>query len=165
MLIGACNSVPAYTPVVAPSGVVSVPITMLSARGIFGEPPPYVIAATSVASLESLVDAAYHQCGCGLNPWGALPAQPGDVLLALPVAPGFQIESVVAWRGSANTITIAEGLMQTCHGGECTAARVAIRLAVVPRVVLPQPMVTFEVAGQPGRSAVDLRSQAQTPAA
>lgn len=44
----------------------------------------------------------------------------GDVLLALPVAPGFQIESVVAWRGSANTITIAEGLMQTCHGGDCT---------------------------------------------
>ena len=43
----------------------------------------------------------------------------GDVLLALPVAPGFQIGSVVAWRGSANTITIGEGLMQTCHVGEC----------------------------------------------
>jgi hypothetical protein len=55
--------------------------------------------------------------------------------------------------------------MQTCNGGECTASRVAIRLAVVPRVVLPQSVVTFEVAGQPDRSAVDLRSHSQTPAA
>jgi hypothetical protein len=100
-----------------------------------------------------------------LNPWGTIQSEPGDVLLALPVAPGFQIGSVVARRGSANTITIAEGLVQTCHGGECTAARVAMRLTVVPRVVLPQSMVTFEVAGQPERSAVDLRSHNPTPVA
>ena len=159
MVVTACEATPTYKPATIPSGAQAVPIRLLSAHGTQGSPPPYVVAATSVASLELLVDARYqHRPGyAGFDHWGPIPGLPGDVLLALPVdQDGYEIESIAAWRGSGNTIMIAEGLLRPCNGGECTAPRVAMYLAIVPRTALPDATVTFQVVGESTRSAVDL---------
>jgi hypothetical protein len=141
-----------------------VPIKLLTERGIFGAPPPYVIAASSVSSLESLVDAQYcHTDTCSsIDHWGPIPGVTGDVLLALPVTQeGYVIKSLAAWR-AGSTIMVDEGLMKTCSGGECTAVMQAMFLADVPRAALPHEVVAFQVAGEPTRSIVDLRVDATT---
>jgi hypothetical protein len=157
--VAGCETTPTYTPATVPNGAQAVPIRVLGARGIQGVPPPYVIAATSVSSLESLVDALYchRAAGCAsFDRWAPITGVTGDVVLALPRTPGFDIESVAAWRGSGSTIMIAEGLLRTCQGGECTAAMESMDLAVVPRTALRDATVVFQVAGQPSRSTVDL---------
>ncbi len=162
-VITACEATPTYTPATVPSGAQAVTIRLLRVHGTQGGPPPYVVASTSVASLKSLVDAQYHDRPgyAGFDHWGPIPSVTGDVLLALPVEQdGYKIESIAAWRGSGNTIMIAEGLLRTCSDGECTAPGVAMYLAVVPRTALPDGTVTFQVVGEPTRSAVDLGPEA-----
>jgi hypothetical protein len=166
-LIAGCYPMPTYTPATVPSGAVAVPIKLLSERGIFGVPPPYVIAATSISSLESLVDAQYcHNDVCSsIDHWGPVPGVTGEVLLALPVTPdGSVIQSLAAWRGTGNTIIVDEGLLKTCSGGECAAPMQAMFLAAVPRPALPNAVVAFQVAGESSRSTVDLRLDAATSA-
>lgn len=163
VLLAGCYPTPVYDPATVPSGAVAVPIRVLSERGSFEQPPPYVIAATSLAILESLVEAQYCPADrCRGTEWAPIAGVGGDVLLALPVIAGDEIKSVVAWR-AGNTIMVAEGLLRTCSGGECTAALQSIYLAAVPRVALPDGMVTFQVAGESSRSTVDLRMGAATP--
>lgn len=88
---------PRVRPATVPSGAVAVPIRLLSDRGILEQPPPYVVAATSLAILESLVDAQYcPAAGCRGTDWAPIAGVGGDVLLALPVIAGDEIKSVVA---------------------------------------------------------------------
>jgi hypothetical protein len=163
VLLSGCYPTPAYAPATVPSGAVSVPIRLLSDRGILEQPPPYVVAATSLAILESLVDAQYcPAAGCRGTGWAPIAGVGGDVLLALPVIAGDEIKSVVAWR-TGNTIMVAEGLLRTCSGGECTAALQSMYLAAVPRVALADGIVTFQVAGESSRSTVNLRAGVATP--
>lgn len=163
VLLAGCYPTPVYTPATVPSGAVAVPVRLLSERGILEQPPPYVIAATSLSTLESLVDAQYCPAdGCRGNEWAAIAGIGGDVLLALPVVAGNEIKSVVAWR-TGNTIMVGEGLLQTCSGGECTAALQAMYLAAVPRGALPDGMVTFQVAGESSRSMLNVRVGVATP--
>ena len=111
----------------------AVPIRLLSERGILEQPPPYVIGATSLAALESLVDDQYcPAAGCRGTEWAPIAGVGGDVLLALPVIAGNEIKSVVAWR-TGDTIMVAEGLLRTCSGGECAASLQSMYLAAVPR--------------------------------
>jgi hypothetical protein len=163
-LLAGCYPMAVYTPAAIPSGALAVPIRLLSEGGPFEQPPPYVIAAASLSSLELLVDAQYcRPNGCRGTAWAPISGVGGDVLLALPVtADGDIIESVAAWRGTGGTIMIAEGLMKTCSGGQCTAPMHAMYLAVVPRAALPDGVVTFQVAGESSRSTVDLRVDATT---
>lgn len=58
---------------------------------------------------------------------------------------------------------VAEGLLRTCSGGECTAALQSMYLAAVPRVALADGIVTFQVAGESSRSTVNLRAGVATP--
>ena len=163
-LIAGCSPMPVYTPATVPSGAEAVPIRLLSERGILEQPPPYVIAAISLASLNSLVDAQYCPAGrCRGTEWAPISGVGGDVLLALPVIAGDEIKSVAAWRGTGNAILVAEGLLRVCSGGECTAALQSMYLAAVPRASLPDGIVTFQVAGEQGQSAVDLRVGVTTP--
>ena len=161
-LLAGCSPMPVYTPAAIPSGAVAVPIRLLSEGGPFEQPPPYVIAATSLSSLELLVGAQYcRPDGCRGTVWRAIPGLSDDVVLALPVsADGDEIQSVAAWRGGGGAIMIAEGLLKTCSGGECTAPMHAMYLAVVPRAALPDEVVTFQVAGESSRSTVALRVDA-----
>jgi hypothetical protein len=163
VLVAGCEPTPSYTPATVPSGAPAVPIRLLTARGIPEVPPPFVFAATSVASLETLVNSQYCHlaAGCaGLFLWGPITGVTSDVLLALPDSPGYDLKSIAAWRGSSNTVVIAEGLLQTCHDGECAAAKQAMYLAAVPRASLPDTTVIFQVAGEPGSSSVDLGTDA-----
>jgi hypothetical protein len=159
VLVAGCEAMPSYTPATVPSGAQAVPIRLLTARGIQGFPPPFVFAATSVPSLETLVDSQYCHLATGcasLFLWGPITGVTGDVLLALPDSPGYDLKSIAAWRSSRSTVTIAEGLVKTCQGGECTAAGQAMYLAAVPRAALPDATVSFHVAGESGSSSVDL---------
>jgi len=159
VLVAGCEAMPSYTPATVPSGAQAVPIRLLTTRGIQGFPPPFVFAATSVPSLEALVDSQYCHLatGCaGRFLWRPITGVTGDVLLALPDSSGYDLKSIAAWRGSTSTVTIAEGLMKTCQGGECTAAGQAMYLAAVPRASLPDTTVIFQVAGESGSSSVDL---------
>ena len=163
LVLAGCYPTPVYVPPTVPSGAAVVPIRLLSARGSFEQPPPYVMAATSLAILQSLIDAQYCPADrCRVNEWPPIAGISGEVLLALPVAAGDEIKSVVAWR-AGSTIMVAEGLLQTCSGGECTAARQAMYLAAVPRAALPDGIVAFQVAGESTRSTVDLRAGGATP--
>ena len=113
---------------------------------------------------ESRVDAQYCPAArCRGTEWAPIAGVGGDVLLALPVIAGDEIKSVVAWR-TGSTIMVAEGLLRTCSGGECAAPLQAMYLAAIPRVALPLGIVTFQVAGEPSRSAVNLPVGAATPA-
>ncbi len=164
VLLAGCYPTPVYTPATVPSGAAAVPIRLLSERGILEQPPPYVIGATSLAALGSLVDAQYCPAArCRGTEWAPIAGVGGDVLLALPVIAGDEIKSVVAWR-TGSTIMVAEGLLRTCSGGECAAPLQAMYLAAIPRVALPDGIVTFQVAGEPSRSAVNLPVGAPTPA-
>ncbi len=112
---------------------------------------------------SSLVDDQYCPAArCRGTEWAPIAGVGGDVLLALPVIAGDEIKSVVAWR-TGDTIMVAEGLLRTCSGGECAASLQSMYLAAVPRVALPDGMVTFQVAGEPSRSAVNLRVGEVTP--
>jgi hypothetical protein len=167
-LSASCGSIVSFTPVAVPSGFVAIPIKLLNANGPTGGAPPYLLAATSLANLEALVQGAHPRCpkpSCDFSRWNGFARDTSDVFLALPVQPGASITSIVAWREGANTVMIDYGGAATCAGAGCAASRRPMSLASIPQSRLPAGVVTLQLSNGFGRALVDLRQPSMSETA